>query len=280
MIEVIPLKYGTVFKRIFSQPAVFNQFATDILGIELNIDQVHTEYEYPEPVGFVRSRYDLFAEDVQQRIIVEIQHVKEEDFFDRFLYYHLISLVEQVRGFDAYGFDRTVYTIVMLTSVPRDNSVNFSCAVSDISPIDEWGRKVPVYPHRLVFLSPRQVNDKTPPTVRKWLDFIADSLDGTVEESHYGEQLFQQMIKEIRRQTIDPEVLSEIKDEAAWEKAKARFEREGREDGWEAGLKAGQEKGIKESMEQMGRKLKMSGKLTEEEIANMTGLTVEIVKAL
>ena len=76
MIEVIPLKYGPMFKRVFSQPNVFNQFAKDILGIDLNVSKVHTEYEYPEPVGFVRSRYDLFAEDVEQRIIVEIQHIK------------------------------------------------------------------------------------------------------------------------------------------------------------------------------------------------------------
>jgi hypothetical protein len=244
MIEVIPLKYGPMFKRVFSQPTVFNQFSKDILGIDLNVSRVHTEYEYPEPVGFVRSRYDLFAEDVEQRVIVEIQHIK--DFFDRFLYYHLISLVEQVRGSDEYGFERTVYTIVVLTSVPRDGSVNFSCAISDMSPVDEWGNKVLVYPHRLVFLSPRQVNENTPSTIRKWLDFIKDSLDGTVEESDYGEILFQQMIEEIRKQTIDPELLSEIKDEAAWEKAKARFTREGREEGWGEGLEKGREEGQKE----------------------------------
>ena len=57
----------------FSQPDVFNQFAKDILGIDLNVSKVHTEYEYPEPVGFVRSRYELFAEDIEQRIIGEIK---------------------------------------------------------------------------------------------------------------------------------------------------------------------------------------------------------------
>jgi hypothetical protein len=135
MIEVIPLKYSAIFKHVFSQPEIFNQFAKDILGIELKVNQVHTEYEYPEPVGFVRSQYDLFAEELKQRIIVEIQHVKEEDFFNRFFYNHLISLIEQVRGFDENNFDRIVYTIVILTSVPRDRSVNFSCAVSDMDPV-------------------------------------------------------------------------------------------------------------------------------------------------
>ena len=116
--QVIPLKYGTMFKRAFSDTEIFKQFVKDILDLDLNIDKVHTEYEYPEPIGFVRSQYDLFAEDTEQRIIVEIQQVKEGDFFDRFLYYHLISMVEQVGGFKEYGFDRTVYTIVVLTSTP------------------------------------------------------------------------------------------------------------------------------------------------------------------
>ena len=276
MIEVIPLKYGTMFKHVFSQPDVFNQFAKDILGIELNISKVHTEYEYPEPVGKVRSRYDLFAEDTEQRIIVEIQHVKEEYFFDRFLYYHLISLIEQVGGFDEYGFERTVYTIVVLTSIPRDGSINFSCAISDMNPVDEWGNKVLVYPHRLIFLSPRKVNEKTPSSVRKWLNFIADSLDGKMEESGYSEVLFQQMLKTIRKQTIDPGLLQEIKDEAAWEKAKARFTaegwRDGREEGWEAGKQ--------DAREESARNLLSLGVLTEEQIAQVTGLTLENVALL
>ncbi|MCP4699260.1 MAG: hypothetical protein GY862_20790, partial [Gammaproteobacteria bacterium] len=175
MIDVIPLKYGTIFKRAFSEPDVFCQFVEDILGIRINIDKVHTEYEYPEPVGFVRSKYDLFAEDAEQRIVVDIQQVKEDDFFDRFLYYHLISLAEQAGSFREYNFDRTVYTIVILTSTPDDGSVDFSCAVSDMSPVDEHGKTVSAYPHRLVFLCPRLVNEKTPPMTRKWLVFIKDS---------------------------------------------------------------------------------------------------------
>ncbi|MCK5719307.1 MAG: PD-(D/E)XK nuclease family transposase [Thiomargarita sp.] len=276
MVEVIPLKYGHVFKQVFSQPEVFNQFAKDVLGIELNIQKVHTEYQYPEPIGFVRSKYDLFAEDTERRIIVEIQHVKEEDFFDRFLYYHLISLVEQVDGFDEYSFDKTVYTIVMITSVPRDGSINFSCAISDINPVDEWGNTVNVYPHRLIFLSPRQANEKTPPNIRKWLDLIADSLDGSIEENQYNESLFQQIIEKIRKRTIDPTLLAEIKDEAAWEKAAARFAREGREEG----LKEGQEKGILvQKRETVIAAQKMGMEISA--IATLAGLTeIEVQKLL
>ncbi|MEY4768401.1 MAG: hypothetical protein RL637_1040 [Pseudomonadota bacterium] len=73
----------------------------------------------------------------------------------RFLYYHLISLVEQVGSFKQYEFDKTVYTIVILTSIPRDGSMNFSCAISDMNPINEHGQILNVYPHRLLFLCPR-----------------------------------------------------------------------------------------------------------------------------
>jgi hypothetical protein len=296
MTEVIPLKYGAMFKRLFSEPAFFNQFAKDILGINLNVSKVHTEYEYPKPVGFVRSKYDLFAEDEEQRIIVEIQQVKEvfrqkfrgakllpeKDFFDRFLYYHIISMAEQVGGFDEYAFDRTVYTIVVLTSVPRDGSVKFSCAISDMSPVDEWGNKVPVYPHRIVFLVPRLVNKQTPPVVRKWLNFISDSLDGSIDESGYDEAPFQQMIKAIETQTIDPEVLSEIKDEAAWEKAKARFAKEGREEGLEQGLEQGRKEGEKQLLAQQRQTVIAAQKMGMEikAIAALVGLTETAVQEM
>jgi len=76
--------YYPIFQQLnvlaFSQVEVFKQFVKDVLEIEINIDKVHTEYEYPRPVGFVRSQYDLFAEDAEKRIIVEIQHLKQFEF--------------------------------------------------------------------------------------------------------------------------------------------------------------------------------------------------------
>jgi len=271
MVEVIPLKYGTTFKRIFSQPDVFCQFVHDVLGITISIDRVYTEYEYPETIGFVKTRYDLFAEDEEQRVIVEIQNVKEEDFFERFLYYHIISLAEQVKGYDAYSFDRTVYTIVVLTSVPRDQSINFSVAVSDMNPIDEFNQKTEIYPHRLFFLTPRLINDKTPKGVKAWLELIADSLDSQIDENDYTSPLFKRIISDIERTTISPEEVSEIKDEAAWELAKTRFIREGREEGREEGHHEAVEK-IALAMLERGVEVTL--------IAEVTGLNSEEIEKL
>lgn len=235
MIEVIPLKYGVTFKRIFSDPIIFSQFASDVLGFPIHVDRVFTEYEYPESVGYVKLKYDLFAEDVAQRTIIEIQHIREDDSFDRFLYYHLIALAEQVRGFSAYRFERNVYTIVVLTRLPREADLQFSHAVSNMSPVNEFGKQIELYPHRLVFLGPRSVNAQTPLTARPWLELIADSLDSQVEEAKYESDLFQQIIERMRRNTVSPEELSNIKDEAAWEDAKRNMLAEGLQQGLEQG---------------------------------------------
>jgi predicted transposase/invertase (TIGR01784 family) len=231
MVEVIPLKYGVTFKRVFSDPVIFSHFASDVLGFPIKVDQVFTEYEYPESVGYVKIQYDLFAEDTTQRTIIEVQHVREDDFFDRFLYYHIIGLAEQVRGYTAYRFNRNVYTIVVLTRQPQKEELQFSYAVSNMSPVNEAGTQIELYPHRLVFLGPRSVNAKTPARVRPWLELIADSLDSQVNEANYDSDLFREIIERMKRNTLSPEELSVIKDEAAWEEAKQNALKEGRDEG-------------------------------------------------
>ena len=267
MIDVTPLKYGETFKRAFRDPEVFCQFAHDVLGIKIKVDKVHTEYEYPKISGFVKIKYDLFAEDLENWVIVEIQHVKEPDFFYRFLYYHLVSLVEQVRTHREYGFDKTVYTIVVLTSVPRDERVNFSVATSDFSPIDEFGRKIEVYPHRLIFLTPRLLNERTPESIKPWLALIVDSLDGQIDETSHERPIFQKIIARIQSSELSPEELSEVKDEVAWELRLSMERHEGHEDGRQ------------EAQEQIALGMLKKGMDTMV-VAELTGLAPEQVEKL
>jgi hypothetical protein len=37
MIEVIPLKFGVTFKRVFSDPEISSQFASDVLGFPVHV---------------------------------------------------------------------------------------------------------------------------------------------------------------------------------------------------------------------------------------------------
>ena len=268
MVAVVPLRYDTVFKKAFGKPDIFCQFVYDVLGIEIHVDRVITGRRYPEPVSYVDIEYDLFAEDTDKRIIVEIQHIQEVDFWERFLYYHIIGLAEQVRSHADYRFDKTVYTVVVLTGSPRqqENNSKFSIATSNMDPVNEFGDRLSVYPHRLVFLNPRLRNEMTPESIRMWLELIDDSMDEEVEESKYSLQI-QKVIEEIKRDNITPQELRVIKDEAAWERTLRESFEDGRGEGRET-----REKEIALSMLQRGIDIAL--------ISEMTGLKPEEIEYL
>ena len=212
MAQVVPLRYDTAFKKAFGQPEIFCQFAEDVLGINFHTDEVHRGYKFLEPIGQVDIEYDLFAEDPESRIVVEIQHVRERNFRDRSGYYH-----RQVKNSKAYQFDRTVYTIVVLTSPYSETEIDFSVAIADFNPVNEFSRKVDVYPHQLVFVVPRMVNDKTPSGIKAWLELVLDSLDGEIDESRYSSPIFERVIDAVKLGNISPAERRVLKDEESWE---------------------------------------------------------------
>jgi hypothetical protein len=236
MLQVVPLRYGTVFRKAFGDSEVFSQFASDVLDVPVEVTTVHQEYRYPGAVGPVDVQYDLFAEDEKHRVIVEVQHIRERDFFDRFLHYHLVGIVEQPVKRTGYLVGRTVYTVVVLTTEPRDKDVRFSMAVSDLDPVTEQGAHLGVYRHRLVFLNPKVVNDKTPPGVRRWMELIADSLDGQVDEASYADPLMKRVLRAIRDRELTPRELALVIDETAWEDTKRDAAHEGHREGVREGM--------------------------------------------
>ena len=237
--KVIPLRYGTIFKKAFRDPEVFSGFARDVLGIPVDIAVVHQEFSYPTAVGQVKVAYDLFGEDTARRVIVELQHIREPDFFDRFLHYHLVSIVEQAQSHQQYRIERDVFTLVVLTTAPRDRELQFSVAVSDMDPISERGAKVGVYRHRLVFLNPKLIDAQTPAGARSWLELIADSLDGEVDASRYHDPLQQRVLHAAEQSGVTPEELARIKDEAAWEESRRQDVDAATQAGVAAGIAAG-----------------------------------------
>lgn len=226
MIEVVPLKFGVAFKKAFSIQEIFCQFVEDVLGIKVQIDRIREEYEYPRDIGLVTVRYDLFAEEAKKRIIVEIQHAKHQDFFDRFMHYHLCGIIEQAKSHKKYIVEKTVYTIVVLTTVPKN--FNASVIATDFNSIDEYGYKHDIYGHKIIFLTPGLVNKHTPSQFKQWLDLIQDSLDGQVDEVRYQNEALQKVIHEIETSNISPLELAKIKDEAAWEDSKQEAYNDGK----------------------------------------------------
>jgi hypothetical protein len=210
MKRVAPLRYGLIFKKAFSQPDIFTAFVRDILGIEIEIDHVETEKSFPEPVGKVDSRFDLFAEDKKNRTIVDIQHKRFPDHDARFFHYHCAALLEQVTTADDYRPALKVYTIVVLTSGDKHQK---DVAVIDCDPKDLLGHGMGEIPHKVIYLCPKYVNEKTPAHYREWLAAINDTLDGEVGESHYQHPQIRHVLELIERDHISPTERARMFDE-------------------------------------------------------------------
>jgi predicted transposase YdaD len=87
----------------------------------------------------------------------------------------------------------------------------------------------------------------------------------------------------MRRNTLSPEELSIIKDEAAWEEAKQNAQREGRAEG----LAAGRDKGLAEGLAEGSRKKAVEiartllmNKSDKNFVAQVTGLSVAEIEQI
>ncbi len=264
MVEVASLHYGVIFKKAFSNPAIFKAFVKDLLGITLEITEVETEKSFNPPIGNVDSRFDLFAEDKKNRIIVDIQHVRNADHYHRFLHYHCSALLEQVVKSNDYRPKLEVYTIVVLTS--GDKHKRDVCTI-DFDPVDRDGKKIGEINHKIVYLCPKYVNKTTPKAYKEWLEAIDDSLDGKVEIANYKKKIIKKIFDLIQKDKTTPKEYAKMKDEYSIELLKEKK--------FEEGVK----KGKRERDIEIAKNLLLA-KVDIETIIKSTGLSIEEIEKL
>jgi predicted transposase/invertase (TIGR01784 family) len=294
MKQVASLQYGVIFKKAFCDPEIFTAFVHDVLDIEIEVDHVETEKTFDPPIGRVASRFDLYAEDEKNRIIVDIQHVRYADHYDRFLHYHCAALLEQALNAENYRPDLKVYTIVVLTSGDKHK---VDVATIDFDPKDLKGRPLGELPHKIVYICPKYVDENTPARYREWLLAIDDTLDEEVEETAYKHPQVQKVFTHIGKDAITPqerarmfaqhneaELRQTMKEEGhreGEEKGRREGEEKGRQEGEEKGRQEGrqegEEKGRQESTEMAARNMLVLGVLTIEQIAQVLNLTTDQV---
>ena len=280
MKQVAPLRYDVIFKKAFSHPTLFTAISEDFLGIPLEIDEVEHDKTFVPPVGSVATKFDLFAEDKKKRVIVEVQHAHYSDTYERFVYYQCSAMVETIISSSNYRFPKTVITLVFFTG-KKTPSPDSGILVHDFEPRDfVTGKlldKVYQHKHRLIFVFTNHSDHAdTPEQCREWMRAIDDSLDGKVDEGEYTNPLIQELFRVIEKDKITPEERARMKEEYNHEEAKKWSFKEGKDEGW----KEGKDEGVREEKETTARNLKALGTLTMEQIASITGLTLEIVKAL
>ena len=169
------------FKKAFTDKVVFKAFVKDIVGIDVEPDKIETEKGFEPKVGSVNFRYDIFAEDIKKRIIIEIQKVEYDHNFDRFLHYHLQAITEQQRSSEDYSVEKTVYTIVVMTApykIHRETKEIYKdeVLISSLNPQNLNGIERKIFNHEIIFLNPNYRAESTPENYRDWLDLIYESI--------------------------------------------------------------------------------------------------------
>jgi predicted transposase/invertase (TIGR01784 family) len=276
MIEVAPLRYGVIFKKVFSKPHIFTAFVKDMLGIEIEIDKVETEKSFSPVIGNVDSRFDLFAIDPKNRLIVDIQHKRYKDHYDRFLHYHCVALLQQITSSANYKPDMQVYTIVVLTSGDKHKT---DILITDFSPRKLDGSRIAETQHKIVYICPKYVTDETPQPYQEWLKAINDSLDKQVEESDYHNEVIQEIFSLIKKDQISSAEYARMKEEYSDEEYLQEQTQKARKEGMEKGKEEGKKEGEQQKALETARKMLSKG-YELAEIAELTDLSPDDLTAL
>jgi hypothetical protein len=267
------------FKKAFTDRIVFIAFVKDIVGIDINPPVIETEKSFAPKVGNVGFKFDIFADDPELRVIIEIQKVEYDHNFNRFLHYHIQGIAEQQRTAEDYGVKRTVYTIVVMTAPYRINKTTGEVfkdevLISTLNPRNLAGVERPLFNHKLIFLNPNYKDDGTPSNYRDWLDLIYESIhhpeNPSINNANIGVARAASLVQ---LENMSPDELEQSKIEVGKKQVlEIMFE-----DGMGKGIDIGMEKGKEEEKVVGIKKALKRGKLTVEEIAEDFEVTVEFV---
>ena len=243
------------FKNVFTDVEIFKGFVKDILGIEMNIIKVETEKVLPSKVSPIKFRMDLFAEDFENRTVVEIQKVDYDYTYDRFSHYFFANLVDLQKSSRTYSFEKEVYVIVVVTSAYKITEKNGrpikdAVLVTDTNPRSLQGEMRDMHNHKMVILNTTNIKEDTPKLFKDWLDLIAESMKANQDLSKIN-QTNKAIAKAVHRaglNDLSPEELAEAKELEMKSLARALLIDNSFNDGLEEGLEKGEQIGLQKGL--------------------------------
>jgi hypothetical protein len=262
------------FKKAFTDRIVFKAFVKDIIGIDVEPTEIETEKAFVPKVGNVNFKYDIFADDPTNRLIIEIQKVEYDHNFDRFLHYHLQAITEQQRTSADYSVDRTVYTIVVMTSRYKYNQktgqiIEDEVLISSLNPKNLKGAEKDIFGHNLIFLNPNYKDESTPENYRDWLDLIYESIHHPENPSiNTKKEGIKRAAELVQFENISPD---------EWEQSKIDV---GKRKVLSITFEEGFETGIERQLMQSVLGMIKLGVLTDEQIASALNITVEKINEI
>jgi predicted transposase/invertase (TIGR01784 family) len=272
-----PLNNSVVFKKIFTDPAVVSAFIYDLTGLEVDIrpENIQTEKRFKPPIGPVDIALDIFIEDPAHRLIIEIQRVRYDYHYDRFLYYHQAATIELASSHRGYKLDRTVHTIVWLTSKTNDKNYQHDLITTSLCSLTRAGQSLTIFPHKLYFLNPNYLSEGTPPGLADWMKLVTESINNPDQPAINYEREIIRRASELAEDKLTPQEMRVLFEETGYED-NVRIQREqGRKEGLEQGLQQGERQ---KSLE-IARAMLTQG-LDPTLVANVTGLSPADLEAI
>jgi hypothetical protein len=292
---IASLDNETIFKQAFTDKIVFKSFVKDILNIDIEVDKIETEKRFDPKVGNINFAYDIFAESIDHRVIIEIQRVDYDYNFDRFLHYHMMAIAELQKRAGDYRIDQTVYTIVVLTEPykldPKRNiPIKDEVMISSADPRNLQDKVIPIYGHKIIYLNHHYRNSYTPDKYLDWLNLFYESIHN---KDNYKVNLKNMGIKRavelIEYDRLSPETRHEMKiseqrkvvlgleKEQGIKEGIEKGIKKGMDQGIKKGIKEGMEKGKNERSEEIAKQMKSKG-IEIDLIAKITGLSKEQIE--
>ena len=258
-----------IFKKAFTNKIVFTQFVKDVIGIDIDVDEIETEKKFDEKLGYIDIKFDIFAESKDHRVIVEIQKVEYDYNFDRFMNYFLSAIIDQQRSSKNYKINQTVYTIVVLTAPYRIKTkdgdfIQDEVLLSKLNPQNLHGQEKKIFGHELYFLNSYYRKDNTPNRYKDWLDLIYESINNPdnpkINTSNQGIKKASELID---------------KDKLTNEERTLMKEYEGRK----VVIQIEREEGLKEGIEKVIINGNKKG-FSNQDLSDLTGLTIDEVEEI
>ncbi len=270
-----------VFKKLFRDPDILQAFLYDLIGIRLQLrpEQIEMERKFAPPIGNVDVSIDIFVDDPEHRLVIEMQREYYDHHYDRFLYYHNAATMDLVKNYRSYRLSRTVHTIVWLTQKVSDPTYHHSLITTRFCSDAEDGEQLTIYPHKLYFLNPFYLTDKTPAGVADWLQLVLESiLNPNQPQVNMQRPEIVRSLSLIDDGGLTPQERAAVLDDIELQAVLRRKMEEGYQKGREEGRQKEREEGKREQTLAIARGLLPV--LDDAAISQATGLSIAEVQQL
>ncbi|RKZ61104.1 MAG: hypothetical protein DRR08_09630 [Candidatus Parabeggiatoa sp. nov. 2] len=157
----------------------------------------------------------MFAEDEDNRIVVEAQQANYTQNFERFYYYHQVATVETIKSSRDDSFPKTVYTLVFFTD-RHSPALGKNILVHDAEMKYLVDGKVIKgifpYKHRLFFIFVKDPEGDTliPKACQEWIKAIHETLHESVCLDDFDKPEILTLFKRIEKDKLSPETRAKM----------------------------------------------------------------------